>query len=117
MEVPRLRILLLTGRHDVSGVRRVVGFAPNRRRVRHCGLLPRAPEREFCEPILRMLTLHAEVHMTNLDRACLEAIRHLEAAKALVKQVPLHSTAITVHFIEVARKHVHATRKDIRREL
>lgn len=54
--------------------------------------------------------------MTDLDRACLEAIRHLEAAKALVKQVPLHSTAITVHFIDVARKHVHATRGDLKRE-
>lgn len=54
--------------------------------------------------------------MTDLDRTIHEAIKHLDAAEALVRKVKLSTTAVTVHWIDVARIHCHATLGDIRRE-
>lgn len=55
--------------------------------------------------------------MTNADFIVDQAIRHLDTAEALLRQIKLATTAITVHWIDVARRHAEMTRGDAKREV
>lgn len=52
--------------------------------------------------------------MTPAD-AITEAIKHLDAAEAAMRLVKLQTTAITVHWVDVARLHAKATVADLKR--
>lgn len=56
--------------------------------------------------------------MTDLDRIVLDAIADLDRARdrMCIVREQMRSSAIDVHFIEVARKHCEITRDDIARE-